>query len=152
MKVGTCTAIALGLALAAVAATAEPPNLDLEPRIRPGDLVLVWARLRDCPDGMRLVEVERASERSASLLDLGDVPLLGHKPSAVRAELARLYRARVPGRPVPPMRIDVDRFANARDEVLWLEFSADELATCWREKLHRPDRLPSPRLKHLASR
>jgi hypothetical protein len=148
------TALAIGLALAAVAAVrAAEPEREAEQRFIPGDLVLVWARLRDCPSRSRLLDVGRVRETAVDLLDLGPVPILGRSRTEVQRALERRYRARLPGRRVPPIQVGPPfRDADARSEVMWLQFAARELETCWREPLERPDWLPNPLFERIASR
>jgi hypothetical protein len=144
---------AIAFALTAVAAQghADGPDGAEQRRFAAGELALVHARLRDCPNRLRLLDVVRVIDASASMLDLAPVPILGRTPHEVQRDLERQYQERMPGRPVPPMR--VARWeGNARDEVLWLLHAAEELESCGEEKRGRPDRSPHLRFEHLAAR
>jgi hypothetical protein len=122
-------------------------------RFAPGDLVIVWARLRDCPGRLRLLDVGRLAEAPLSLLDLDPVPVVGRTSIEVQTALEQQYHAQVPGRPVPPIRVAPPQHgADAQAEVLWLQHAEEELETCWREPLERPDRLPNRLYERIAAR
>jgi hypothetical protein len=94
--------------------------------IRVGDLLLVRARLRDCPDRLRLVDVLRAGSAPSSLADLGPFSLPGKRTSQLRDEWLARFRERLPGRAAPPIEITRVQ-AEAQGEAMWLRESLDDL-------------------------
>ena len=92
-----------------------------------GDLLLVRARLRDCPDRSRLVEVLRLEDKSIRILDLGSFSVAGKTPSELLREVKARYRKHVPGREVPPIVIEVDPHADVSREGFLLRESLHEL-------------------------
>jgi hypothetical protein len=142
-----------GLALV-LALTSAPARLAAGERaFAPGDLLLVRARLRDCPDRLRLVQVSRLGSEPVELLGLGVFAVLGETPAAVRRELEARYRDRMSGAAAPPISVELTT-ADAEWEAILLLISLPEL-DCegfLPEPLRRPDRPPRPIIERIATR
>lgn len=98
-----------------------------EARVGVGDLLLVRARLRDCPDRLRLVEVERVQREPIRLLDLGPFAVVGRSSSAVLGDIRARYRQRLGVRAAPPIALEILPSADSRFEVVLLQQSLREL-------------------------
>ena len=97
-----------GLVTVALATAATPLDREVSPdefSFAPGDLVLVWGRLRDCPDRLRLLQVFRLESDSHDILDLAEFRLSGRAGREVREDVRAAYRNIFPNRELPPVEI-----------------------------------------------
>jgi hypothetical protein len=112
---------ALLLVLATLVAWPMIAKAEEEDRLRPGDLVVVRARLRGCPDRLRLLEVLRLGEARARILDLGEFDLVGRTTGEVLRDVREAYRRALPNATIPPIQIQAwDRDASDVKWEVWL--------------------------------
>lgn len=149
MAFRTAHVVAMALALAGSAAPLAADTRGLAP----GDLQLVRARLRDCPDHLRLLQVARVGDDGLELLGLGAFWVLGKTPGDLLAEIEARYRDRVSAAAIPPISVDRET-ADARWEALLLMTSIRELECegFRSDPLRRPVRSRRPILERIAAR
>ena len=119
-----------------------------------GNLLIVRARLRDCPDRPRLVEVVRIDAREVSLLGLGSFLVIGRSAADVQRQVVQRFRERTAKAEVPPIAVDVDPAAGTEWEAVLLLRSLWEL-DCegfTPEPMRRPDPPRAPLIDRIATR